>query len=257
MSVLKITAEYQNGRTVITNSEFTAPLKIALPFYRSGYTELMMMAASAGILEGDRYDIEITVKENAFLKFTGQSYTKVFKADKTGAAQNVKINVEKGGILIYAPCPVIPFGGSIFDVRTEVNIHPYSHLAMTDIISSGRTAMNEEFAFKSFRSRTVVCIDQKPVYLDNRRLVPEDIPLRGAGFFEGYTHSGSAYFYGIDKQPLEEALSQYSSGEAAMSNASAGISVRAAGNGADPIYRLFENMTKVIIENYLIPQSSK
>ncbi|MDY3792167.1 MAG: urease accessory protein UreD [Oscillospiraceae bacterium] len=249
MSVLKITAEYKNGRTVITNSEFTAPLKIALPFYRKNHTEVMMMAASAGILEGDFYDIEITVKENAFLKFTGQSYTKVFKSDKTGAAQNVRINLEQGGTLVYAPCPVIPFGGSIFDTRTEVNISPRSRLAMTDILASGRTAMNEEFAFKSFRSRTVVCIDGKPVYLDNRRLVPAETELRGIGFFEGYTHAGSAYFYGADKQALEEALSEYSSGEAAVSNAAAGISVRAAGNGADPIHRLFEKMTETLSAN--------
>ncbi|MGN0601064.1 MAG: urease accessory protein UreD [Oscillospiraceae bacterium] len=207
------------------------------------------MAASAGILEGDVYDIEINVKENAVLKFTGQSYTKVFKADKLGSKQNVRINVEQGGTLIYAPCPVIPFGGSIFDVRTEVNIHPNSRLAMTDILSSGRTAMNEEFAFKSYRSRTVVCIDKKPVYLDNRRLVPEETPLRGIGFFEGYTHTGSAYFYGTDKQALDEALSQYSSGEAALSLAAAGISVRAAGNGADCMNRLFEKMTNIMIEN--------
>lgn len=246
MSILKLTAEYKNGRTVITDSEFTAPLKIALPFYRKDCTEIMMMAASAGILEGDVYDIEITVRENAFLKFTGQSYTKVFKANNSGAKQNVKITVENGGTLIYAPCPVIPFGGSIFDVRTEVDIHPHSRLAMTDIISSGRAAMNEEFAFKSYRSRTVVCIDKKPVYLDNRRLVPDEIPLRGIGFFEGYTHAGSAYFYGADKQALEEALSGYSSGEAALSLAAAGISVRAAGNGADPIHRLFETMTKTL-----------
>ena len=246
MSILKLTAEYKNGRTVITDSEFTAPLKIALPFYRKDFTEVMMMAASAGILEGDIYDMEITVKENAFLKFTGQSYTKIFKADKLGAAQNVRINVEQGGTLIYAPCPVIPFGGSIFDVRTEVNISPRSRFAMTDILASGRAAMKEEFAFKSFRSRTLVNIDQKPVYLDNRRLVPDEAHLGGTGFFEGYTHAGSAYFYGADKQALEEAISGYTSGEAAMSNAASGISVRAAGNGADPIHRLFEQMTKAL-----------
>lgn len=246
MSVLKLTAEYKNGRTVITDSEFTAPLKIALPFYRTDHTEVMMMAASAGILEGDVYDIEITVREKAFLKFTGQSYTKVFKADKQGASQNVKITVEKGGTLIYDPCPVIPFGGSIFDSSTDVYLSKGSRLAMTDILASGRAAMNEEFAFKSYRSRTAVHIDGRLSYLDNRRLVPEEAPLRGIGFFEGYSHTASAYFYGIDKQPLEDALSGYSSGEAALSLAAAGISVRAAGNGADPIHRLFETMTKTL-----------
>ncbi|MGN0638397.1 MAG: urease accessory protein UreD [Huintestinicola sp.] len=250
MSILKLTAEYKNGRTVISDSKFTAPLKIALPFYREDHTEVMMMAASAGILEGDHYDIEITVKENASLKFTGQSYTKIFKAENQGASQNVKITVENGGTLIYAPCPVIPFGGSIFDSRANVYLCKDSRLAMTDILASGRTAMKEELAFKSFRSRTAVYIDGKPVYLDNRRLVPEEMPLRGIGFFEGYTHAASAYFYGADKQALEAALSGYTYGEAALSAAAAGISVRAAGNGADPIHRLFEKMTHTMSAHF-------
>lgn len=95
----------------------------------------MMMTASAGILDGDSYDINITVRENAALKFTGQSYTKIFRADKTGAAQNFTLTVENGGTLIYAPCPVIPFGGSVFRSRTDVYLHPGSRFAMTDILA--------------------------------------------------------------------------------------------------------------------------
>lgn len=246
MSVLNITAEYKNGRTVITDSEFTAPIKIAAPFYRKDHTEIMMMTASAGILDGDSYDINITVRENAALKFTGQSYTKIFRADRTGAVQKVTIIVEKGGTLIYAPCPVIPFGGSFFDSRTDVYLHSDSRFAMTDILASGRIAMDETFAFTSYRSRTAVYIDSRLKYLDNRRLTPENTALDGIGFFEGYTHTGSAYFYGADKSALEETLSGYTSGEAAVSDAAAGISVRAAGKAADDMYRLFETMTHTL-----------
>ena len=246
MSVLNITAEYKNGRTVITHSEFTAPIKIAAPFYRKDHTEIMMMTASAGILDGDSYDINITVRENAALRFTGQSYTKIFRADKSGATQNVTINVEKGGTLIYAPCPVIPFGGSIFDGSTNVYLHPESRFAMTDILASGRIAMDEEFAFTSYRSRTAVYIDGRLKYLDNRSLAPENTALDSIGFFEGYTHTGSAYFYGADRSALDAMLPEYTSGEAAVSAAAAGISVRAAGSGADDMYRLFENMTRTL-----------
>lgn len=234
MSILKLTAEYKNGRTVISHNEFTAPLKIASPFYRDGYTEVMMMAASAGILDGDMYDIEITVKENASLKFTAQSYSKIFKADKTGAKQRVRITVESGGSLIYMPCPAIPFADSIFDSRTEVRLKSDSTFVMTDILACGRGAMNEHFAFKSYRSRTAVYCDDRLCFLDNQRLIPDDADLSGTGFFEGRSHIGMMYIYG--KEPH---ITENDRIEAAVTNACKGVCIRAAADSADEIWRYF------------------
>ncbi|MGN0600886.1 MAG: urease accessory protein UreD [Oscillospiraceae bacterium] len=234
MSILKLTAENRNGRTVITYTEFTAPLKIANPFYRDGYTEVMMMAASAGILEGDAYDIEITVKKNANLKFTVQSYSKIFKADSRGASQRVKISVESGGRLVYMPSPVIPFGGSIFDARTEVRLQKDSSFVMTDILSCGRTAMKERFEFTSYRSRTAVYVEDKLCFLDNQRFVPSETTLSGIGFFEGCSHIGMMYVYG--KEPTIPECERI---EFALTKASRGTCIRAVADSADEIWQLF------------------
>lgn len=199
MSRLFICAENMNGRNVIADSFFSSPIKIAKPFYYSDHTEIMMMTASAGMLDGDDYDIEINVKENASLVFTGQSFTKIFKSGKKGGAvQRVKITVEKGGRLLYSPQPVIPFADSIFDSRTEVFIDSGARFVMQDIFSCGRTAMNEYFAFKSFRSRIAVHIDGRLVFLDNIKLIPDEADLSGIGYFEGHTHSGMMYAYNED-----------------------------------------------------------
>lgn len=198
MSRLYICAENKGGRTVMTDSYFSSPVKIAKPFYRADHTEIMMMTASAGMLDGDFYDIEIIVKDGASLKFTGQSFTKIFKSgEKGGAAQRVKITVENGGRLMYFPQPVIPFAESVFDVRTEVFLGSKAGFVLQDIFSCGRAAMNEYFAFKSYRSRTAVHIDGRLAFLDNVRLVPGEADLSGTGFFEGYTHSGMMYAYNI------------------------------------------------------------
>lgn len=234
MSILRLTAESRNGRTVISHSEFTAPLKIASPFYRDGCTEVMMMAASAGILEGDEYDIEITVRENASLKFTAQSYSKIFRADKTGAKQRVWITVESGGSLIYMPCPVIPFADSIFDSRTEVRLKSDSSFVMTDILACGRAAMKERFAFGSYRSRTAVYCDDRLCFLDNQKLVPSEAELSGIGFFERHSHTGMMYIYG--KEPH---ITENDRLEAAVTNACKGVCIRAAGDSADEIWRYF------------------
>lgn len=239
MSSLYIKAENHGGRTVISDCKFTSPLKIAKPFYGDNCTEVMIMTASAGMLEGDIYDIGINVGENASLKFMGQSYTKLFKSDKNGSAQKVSINVENGGRLLYFPRPVIPFAESVYSAETEIHLDGNSRFAMCDIISCGRTAMDERFLFKSYRSRTLVYVDEKLVFLDNMRLVPSEINLFGIGFFENYSHIGMMYAYGYNSLPE---LSEVSKIEAAVSKASEGFCIRAAANSADTIYKLFSEL---------------
>ena len=103
MSRLYLKAENYAGRTVISESFFSAPLKIAKPFYHENFTTVMMMSASAGMLDGDCYDIEIKVCTGARLRFTGQSFNKIFRSTSgKGVAQKVKITVESGGELIYS-----------------------------------------------------------------------------------------------------------------------------------------------------------
>lgn len=234
MSKLFLVAAERGGRTVTERVEFSAPLKIAMPFYREKYTEIMLMAASAGLLEGDFYDIDITVRSGAFLKFTAQSYQKIFRADKVGAAQRVKITVEEGGSFLYEPLPTIPFAGSIFHSDTEVNLSEGSRFAMSDILTVGRAGSGERLKFIEYRSRTLIKLDGRAVFLDNQRLCPRESDLSGIGFFEGYTHSGYLYSYGFPiKEPPEI------DGEAAVTKAFRGECVRAVGNGAEEIRRAF------------------
>lgn len=198
MSTLKLNAENINGKTVITHYEFTSPLKVMNPFYYKDYTEICMMAASAGMLEGDTYDIEINVKENASLKFTEQSYLKIFKSDILGSVQNVRINVSDGGKFLYFPKPVIPFTGSIYKSSVSVYLSENSKFVMTDIFSCGRVHMNECFGFESFSSRKEIYVNNKLCVLDNQRYVPKEYPLFSMGFFEENTHTGFMYEYGFD-----------------------------------------------------------
>lgn len=240
MSRLYLKTENINGRTLMSDCFFTAPIKIAKPFCYKDYTKIMMMTASAGILEGDFYDIEIEVCEKSALKFTGQSYTKLFKASDNGASQKVKLTVKDGGKLLYFPTPVIPFGDSIFQSKTEVHLSGQSKFAMLDVISCGRKAMNEEFRFKYYRSRTAVYIDGVLSFLDNQRLAPEETALGGVGFFEGFSHIGMMYIYGVNKFDLPECKNV----EAAITNANKGLCVRIFADSGDEIVRY----SKKIIE---------
>lgn len=242
MSRLFLKAEHRNGKTAVTDSFFTAPIKIAKPFYCGNYTEVMMMTASAGILEGDFYDIEVQVAAGASFRLTGQSYTKIFKAAENGAVQKVKINVEKDASFIYFPTPVIPYGGSIFSSCTEVHLDKNCKFVMCDILSGGRKAMDEQFQFKSYRSRTAVYVDGKMQFLDNQKFIPHEVNLNGMGFFEGYSHIGMMYIYGCENVVLPESQTT----ETAVTRATAGTCIRIFSNSADEIVRQFRDIISCI-----------
>lgn len=242
MSRLYLKTEFKNNRTIITDSFFTSPLKVAKPFYHKNFTEIMMMTASAGILENDFYDIEIDVTENSKLKFSGQSYTKIFTSVEKGAVQKVKINVGKNADFIYFPMPVIPFRDSVFRSNTEIHLDKSSKFAILDVISCGRKAMGEIFDFKSYISRITVYIDEKPVFLDNQRLVPYEINLSGLGFFENHTHIGMLYLYGyeVENLPVNDNI------EYGFSKAFDGTCIRISGNSGDDILRFANRIIKNI-----------
>lgn len=239
MSELYIKTEYDGKRTIMTDSYFTSPCKVAKPFIYDDHTEIMVMMASAGMLEGDIYDHRYEICDESRLKITGQSYTKIFKCEKTGVEQNVKITLGENAMLYYCPCPVIPFGGSIFSSKTEFHIKKTSVLMFCDIFACGRAAMGESFLFTSYLAKNRVYIDGVPVFSDFTRLIPKEADLSGIGFFEGYSHTGLIYIYGSDIGELPETAGL----EAAMTHASAGICVKVLGNSADEIVRFFKNIT--------------
>lgn len=202
MGQLYIESSLLKGKTIISDSRFTSPFKITKPFYSGDFAEIMIMQASAGILEGDRHELDFYVRNDTKLKITGQSYTKIFCTDSGAAYQKTKIRVDSGAELHYLPCPVIPFSGSNFTCENNVYVTPGSKLALWDIFACGRVGMGERFAFRKYQSLTKVYENNIIVFADNTVYIPNERNLSSIGYFEGYTHTGIMYVYGYNDKEL-------------------------------------------------------
>lgn len=209
----------EKGRTRIKDSYFTAPFKVTSPFYRGNMAELMIMQASAGILEGDDHRMEFLARSGSRARITGQSYTKIFAMDGGTARQHLKLTVEPGASLEYLPCPVIPFARSKFQSESEIHVAPGARLALWEIFSCGRVGMGERFQFQKYRSATRVYEEKKLVFADRTSYVPGEGRLDCIGYLENYTHAGLLYLYGyetvglIDSQGLETGLTRAKRGQ--------------------------------------------
>jgi urease accessory protein len=227
---------------------FTSPFKVAKPFYRDdGYTEIMVMCASPGILAGDKYDMRFNLSNNTKTIISEQSYRKLYNTGDGFSQQNTRIQAGENAALCYIPYPVIPFAGSRFHSRTDIDLRPSSKLIFGEIFTCGRDGMGERFAFSEFSSRTAVSVDGKPVFLDNSRLFGSggggvtkgyeaencEADFSGLGFFEGYSCQGVFFLYGFDEISLPEREGI----QAAVSRSSAGFTIRALGDSANSLYR--------------------
>lgn len=187
----------KNGRTVMDDCFFTPPYKVAHPFPEpDGGIRIMVMNASAGTLEDDRYEESFTLGAGSRLTVTGQSYTKVFRMGDGHAEKHTRIAVESGAVLRYLPPPVMPFAGSRYRSRTVIDVQAGGSLVYRDILSCGRAGMGEVFDFTEYRAALDVLLDGRPVLRERTRLCPTKQPLSALGYYEGYTHQATLLFLG-------------------------------------------------------------
>ena len=190
-SQLHLTAEKRDGKTILSDVSFTAPFKVMRPFYeKKDIMTVMQLTASAGIMAGDRQEIDIRVCEGARMEFLSQAYEKIHKMEEGHAERRTKITVEPGAVLYYTPQPTIPFAQSDYRSQVEVNLtDETSKFIFTEVLTGGRAAHNgEKFQYKQFQNLVTIRQGEHIIYRDNTCYEPARMDMNGFGMYEGFTH---------------------------------------------------------------------
>ena len=109
-SVSERSSQSGQAETYLKEMSFTAPYKVLSPFKREdGSIEVMILAVSAGIMEGDTQQIELETETGAVMECTSQSFEKIHKMNEGCAKRETQIRAADDSTLIYRPLPVIPF----------------------------------------------------------------------------------------------------------------------------------------------------
>ena len=177
-------------RTLLRDVSFTAPFKVMQPFPgKDGSLQVMLLAASAGIMEGDRQEFEFQVEPHARLEFISQSYDKIHQMKEGRARRFTRVRVGEQAGFRFHPQPTIPFAGSAYESRMEVSLaDSTSRFQMSEIFTCGRYARGEAFAYRYYHSLVEICRGGKLIYRDNMRFDPELFDMAGMGMYESYTH---------------------------------------------------------------------
>jgi urease accessory protein len=247
--LLRLEGDPSIKKTVIREQYCKVPLFIQRAMYLEETLPAMayvyIISPSGGILQGDRYRIDITLSNNAFAHVTTQSATRIYKMERNFATQMVNVVVEEGSYFEYIPDQIIPFRNSRFYQAVELNVHDNATMIYSEMLVPGRVASGESFEYDICYIKTIARNQVgKLRFMDVIKLEPKKEDLRVEGILGKFDVVGTVYiitreFYIKDLQleinakiaGLDGALS----GGASILPAKQGIIVRILGKTAGDV----------------------
>jgi urease accessory protein len=146
---------------------------------------------TGGVFGGDQLWIEVVAGGGTDVHLTSTAATKVYRSESGAAEEFVALTLERDAYLEYLPEPLIPHAGSRLRQQVTVDLEDGAAFLMADVISPGRAARGEIFAFDELERRTVVRRDGAEIAVDALCLEPVKWPPGKRGVFGTYTYLAS------------------------------------------------------------------
>jgi urease accessory protein len=254
---LKLERDPYTGKTIIREQYSRVPLFAQRAMYLEETLPIMaylyIVSPSGGILQGDRYRIDITLDNNTFAHVTTQGATRIYKMEKNYASQIVNINVGDGSYFEYIPDQIIPFRNSRFYQEVELNVHDNATLIYSEAIVPGRVASGEAFEYDICYLRTVGRNQSGKIrFMDTVKLEPRNENLRDEWILGNFKIVGTTYVVTRESyiDALQYEISDKIKGFEVKANISVGTSILPARQGI--VVRIVgnssEDMKKIIFE---------
>jgi len=258
---LKLERDPGTGKTVIREQYCRVPLFIQRAIYLEETLPEMayvyIISPSGGILQGDRYSIDITLSNNALAHVTTQGATRIYKMERNYGSQIVNIKVEEGSYLEYIPDQIIPFRNSRFYQEVELTVHDNATMIYSETIVPGRVASGEKFEYDICYIKTFARNQSgKPRFIDIVKLDPKKVDLTVDAILGNSEVVGTIYivtreFYVKDLlYEINEKIKEFEdegkiSGGTSILPARQGIIVRILGKTAGDVKNLIFEVVKI------------
>jgi len=258
---LKLERDPGTGKTVIREQYCRVPLFIQRAIYLEETLPEMayvyIISPSGGILQGDRYSIDITLSNNALAHVTTQGATRIYKMERNYGSQIVNIKVEEGSYLEYIPDQIIPFRNSRFYQEVELTVHDNATMIYSETIVPGRVASGEKFEYDICYIKTIARNHSgKPRFIDIVKLDPKKVDLTVDAILGNSEVVGTIYivtreFYVKDLlYEINEKIKEFEdegkiSGGTSILPARQGIIVRVLGKTAGDVKNLIFEVVKI------------
>jgi urease accessory protein len=183
----------RGARTVLAARRHDGPLVVQKPLYPEGdaVCHTIVVHPPGGIAGGDELRLNARLDVNAHALLTTPGAGKWYRSVGSGARQSIQFDVSGGACLEWLPQENIIFNGASAELRTAVRLSGDASFIGWEICCFGRTGSGETFASGSFRGRTFIERDNRPLWLENGRLEGGGAALQSPVVLAGHPVAGT------------------------------------------------------------------
>lgn len=257
--VLRLEQNEEEGKTVVKEQYSKVPLFTQRALYLEeslpSMAYMYIISPSGGILQGDRYRMDITLKNKAHAHLTTQGATRIYKMEINYATQIVNVAVDDGCYLEFVPDQIIPYRDSRFYQNVDLKIHDNATMVYSEMIVPGRVASGESFEYDICYMKALGRNqNHKLRFIDIAILEPKKTDLKVLGILGNFEVVGTMYILTKTKYVLElnneinsglQKLNHISGGAAILPHDS-GIIIRMLGSVASDIRNAIYEIIKII-----------
>jgi urease accessory protein len=153
LGALTLKLEYDDDRrkTIVRDLYTKGPLHAQRALYLEeslpSMAYMYIMSTSGGILQGDRYRMDIALSKGAKAHITTQGATRVYRMERNYATQIVNVDLEADAYFEFIPDQMIPYRQSRFYQTLKMRVHDSATMIYSEMVVPGRVASGESFEY--------------------------------------------------------------------------------------------------------------
>jgi urease accessory protein len=205
---LGLEGDPERGKTVVKEQYSKVPLFTQRALYLEesipSMAYIYIISPSGGILQGDRYRMDIKLKNNAYSHITTQGATRVYRMENNFATQIVNVVVDDGCYFEFVPDQIIPYRNSRFYQTVNLNVHDNATMVYSEMIVPGRVASGESFEYDICYMKALAKNQKGRIrFIDIAILEPKKRNLKTLGILGNFDVVGSMYILTMAKYVAE------------------------------------------------------
>ena len=256
--ILRLEQDLERGKTVVKEQYSKVPLYTQRALYLEeslpSMAYMYIISPSGGILQGDRYRMDITLKNNACAHITTQGATRIYRMEKNYATQIVNVVVDNSCYFEFIPDQIIPYRDSRFYQKVDLKVHDNATMVYAEIIVPGRVASRESFEYDICYMKALARNQNHMLrFIDVAVLEPKKRVLKTLGILENFDVVGNMYILTETKyvtelsKDINSVLQKFSriSGGATTLPHDSGVIIRILGEVANDLRSVMYEIIKI------------
>jgi urease accessory protein len=256
--ILRFEQDLERGKTVVKEQYSKVPLYTQRALYLEeslpSMAYMYIISPSGGILQGDRYRMDITLKNNAYAHITTQGATRIYRMEKNYATQIVNVVVDDSCYFEFIPDQIIPYRDSRFYQKVDLKVHDNATMVYAEMIVPGRVASGESFEYDICYMKALARNQNHMLrFIDVAVLEPKKRILKTLGILENFDVVGNMYILTKTKyvtelcKDINSVLQKFSSisGGATILPHDSGVIIRILGEVASDLRSVMYEIIKI------------